>query len=215
MAWNNFFFKTNLNLPCLPLTCYQFAFPTLWMLSHRAHRLASSCMHSRATRLVSALFGKSHRVSHLVSYIATKPEGTIRYIVSGITKQQFRRKPIVSKLFSSSLNTHLISTFCVRRMSHTSHNGSATSDKGLKPPRVSLTDEEWQQRLTPKEYLVLRKQYTEAPWSYKQMENAMKEVEERGEGKSGHSQDTQGTFVCRACRNPLYYHRHNFDSGCG
>ncbi|HKQ99239.1 MAG TPA: peptide-methionine (R)-S-oxide reductase MsrB [Pyrinomonadaceae bacterium] len=64
--------------------------------------------------------------------------------------------------------------------------------------KVSKTDEEWQQELTPEQYWVARRKGTERPFTGKY--NATKE---------------RGTFKCVACGNELFSSDAKFDSGCG
>lgn len=59
-------------------------------------------------------------------------------------------------------------------------------------------EKEWQERLTPEQYKVLRQGATEAP----------------GTGKYTYSED-DGIFRCAACNNPLFSSDHKFDSGTG
>jgi len=64
--------------------------------------------------------------------------------------------------------------------------------------KVSKTDAEWKEILTPAQYNVLRKAGTETPFSSEL--NNIKEA---------------GTFVCAACGNELYETKYKFDSGTG
>lgn len=63
---------------------------------------------------------------------------------------------------------------------------------------IPNTEEEWKKKLTPEQYMVLRKKGTEAPFS----------------GKLLHS-DTSGIYTCAACNNPLFSSDAKFDSGTG
>lgn len=67
-----------------------------------------------------------------------------------------------------------------------------------KPAHMSLTEKEWKQRLTPKQYHILREKGTEAPFS----------------GELLHITD-DGVFVCAACGNPVFISDNKFDSGSG
>lgn len=59
-------------------------------------------------------------------------------------------------------------------------------------------DEDWQRMLTPEEYGVLREKGTEAPFT----------------GEYVH-ESADGTYVCKACGNPLFTSDAKFDSGTG
>lgn len=64
--------------------------------------------------------------------------------------------------------------------------------------KVSKTDAEWREQLSPEEYRVLRKAGTEAPWT-------------------GEYTDTkvEGVYRCRACGAELFRSDTKFDSHCG
>jgi peptide-methionine (R)-S-oxide reductase len=64
--------------------------------------------------------------------------------------------------------------------------------------KVQLSDEEWQERLTPEEYRVLREAGTEAPHT--------------GEYTD---EKTAGVYRCRACGAELFRSDAKFDSHCG
>ncbi len=64
--------------------------------------------------------------------------------------------------------------------------------------KLQLSEEEWKKRLTPEEYRVLRQQGTEPPF----------------EGCFLGTKDP-GTYVCAACRNPLFESGEKFESGTG
>jgi peptide-methionine (R)-S-oxide reductase len=81
-------------------------------------------------------------------------------------------------------------------------NGNPDSQrrKGIKQgvEKVTKTDAEWKQILTPEQYQVTRKKGTEMPFS-----SPLNEVKE------------QGTFECVACGLPLFSSKAKFDSGTG
>ncbi len=64
--------------------------------------------------------------------------------------------------------------------------------------RVTLSDAEWQARLTPDAYGVLREQDTERPFS------SPLDAEQR-----------PGTFACAGCQQPLFSSDTKFESGTG
>jgi peptide-methionine (R)-S-oxide reductase len=64
--------------------------------------------------------------------------------------------------------------------------------------KVQLTDAEWQQRLTPEEYRVLRQAGTEAPFTGEYTDTA-----------------TEGVYRCRACGAELFRSDAKFASHCG
>jgi peptide-methionine (R)-S-oxide reductase len=63
---------------------------------------------------------------------------------------------------------------------------------------VELTDEEWQQRLTPEEYRVLRQAGTEAAFTGEYTDTK-----------------TEGVYRCRACGAELFRSGEKFESHCG
>jgi peptide-methionine (R)-S-oxide reductase len=65
-------------------------------------------------------------------------------------------------------------------------------------PKVTRTDEEWRELLTPAEYAVLRQGGTERP----------------GTGEYEHTK-TEGVYRCRACDAELFRSDTKFDSHCG
>jgi peptide-methionine (R)-S-oxide reductase len=62
----------------------------------------------------------------------------------------------------------------------------------------TTTDEEWQIRLSPDEFRVLRRGATEAPWTGEYV-----------------STKTPGVYRCRACGTQLFTSDTKFDSHCG
>ncbi|MDT7832110.1 peptide-methionine (R)-S-oxide reductase MsrB [Flavobacteriaceae bacterium S356] len=72
------------------------------------------------------------------------------------------------------------------------------SKKTKKVYEVTKTDVEWKKILTSMEYYVLREAGTERSFSSPLNKNYEK-----------------GTYVCTACKTPLYKSEHKFDSGTG
>ena len=62
-----------------------------------------------------------------------------------------------------------------------------------------LSPKEWKERLTHKEYQVLRNKDTEVP----------------NIGEYTFFKPKSGYFVCKGCDNPLYLYKAKFESGCG
>jgi peptide-methionine (R)-S-oxide reductase len=75
-------------------------------------------------------------------------------------------------------------------------DGNHRSSKGIK--KVTKTNEEWKQILTPEQYGVTREAGTEAPFS-----SPLNDIHD------------QGTFECVACELPVFSSRAKFDSGTG
>ena len=64
--------------------------------------------------------------------------------------------------------------------------------------KVEKTKEEWKEKLTPKQFYVLREAGTERPFTSK-----LNKLYEKG------------TYVCAGCETALYESDHKFDSGTG
>jgi len=64
--------------------------------------------------------------------------------------------------------------------------------------KVTKTDAQWREQLSPEEYGVLRKAGTERPWSGEYVETK-----------------TDGVYRCRACNAELFRSSEKFDSHCG
>ena len=75
---------------------------------------------------------------------------------------------------------------------------SQNSSKEKKVYKVTKTDTEWRELLSPMAYYVLREEGTERPFTSPLNKNYKK-----------------GTFLCAACKTPLYKSEHKFDSGSG
>lgn len=74
--------------------------------------------------------------------------------------------------------------------------GSGRAEAKAYPVRFS--DAEWKRRLTPKQYVILRQNGTERPFSSALL-----------------NEHRKGTFVCAADGNPLYSSATKYDSGTG
>ncbi|MCW3098178.1 MAG: methionine-R-sulfoxide reductase [Chthonomonadaceae bacterium] len=66
------------------------------------------------------------------------------------------------------------------------------------PEKITKTEAEWREQLTPEQYHVLRQQGTEYPFT----------------GKYWNMKD-DGTYTCAACGQELFRSDTKFDSGCG
>ncbi|NQZ71302.1 MAG: peptide-methionine (R)-S-oxide reductase MsrB [Lentisphaeria bacterium] len=64
--------------------------------------------------------------------------------------------------------------------------------------KINLTNEEWQEKLSPQQYHILREQGTEPAFT----------------GVYHDSKD-EGTYTCAGCGQPLFKSDSKFDSGCG
>ncbi len=74
----------------------------------------------------------------------------------------------------------------------------ATGTASPRAERVVLSDDEWQERLTPEQYRVLRHEATEAP----------------GSSPLNHEK-RRGTFLCAGCDLPLFDSATKYESGTG
>ena len=77
-------------------------------------------------------------------------------------------------------------------------NAQNSSKEKKKIYKVVKTNAEWKELLSPLAYNVLREAGTERPFT-----NEFKDIKK------------SGTFVCAACKTPLYKSEHKFDSGTG
>jgi peptide methionine sulfoxide reductase msrA/msrB len=68
----------------------------------------------------------------------------------------------------------------------------------VESPRVEWSDDEWQRRLSPEQYRVLRKKGTESPFCGTLLDNK-----------------EQGVYHCAGCRLPLFSSTAKFNSGTG
>lgn len=78
---------------------------------------------------------------------------------------------------------------------------TALYSQGQNPPggrHVAKTDADWKKQLTPDQYEVLRKHGTERPGT-----SPLLSIHE------------DGTFLCAACKNPLFSYKTKFESGTG
>jgi len=75
-------------------------------------------------------------------------------------------------------------------------SGDKLNSSGIK--KVTRTDAEWKQLLTPDQYGVMRQKGTEAPYS-----SPLNDIHDKG------------TFECAACELPLFSSATKFDSGTG
>lgn len=73
-----------------------------------------------------------------------------------------------------------------------------TSSKEKKTYKVEKTNTEWKNLLTAQQYNVLREAGTESPFS-----------------SSFNKNKAKGTYVCAACKTPLYKSEYKYDSGSG
>ena len=64
--------------------------------------------------------------------------------------------------------------------------------------KVTLTDAEWKQVLSPEEFYIARQKGTERPWTSK-----------------WEKYNEIGTYYCAACGNALFQSDTKFESGCG
>lgn len=63
---------------------------------------------------------------------------------------------------------------------------------------LKLSEDEWQKRLSPAQYKILRQKATEAPFSGKYLDV-----------------ESDGAYTCAACGNKIFESNHKFASGCG
>ena len=77
-------------------------------------------------------------------------------------------------------------------------SNAQVASKEKKINKITKTNAEWKQQLTSIQYYILREAGTERPFTSDLNSNKKK-----------------GTYVCAACKTPLYKSEHKFDSGTG
>lgn len=92
----------------------------------------------------------------------------------------------------------LILLLCLVFSCNSSAQKKDTDTNKTKEFKVSKTDAEWKAELTAAQYNVLRQAGTERAFSSPLNDN-----------------HAVGTYVCAACKTPLYKSEHKFDSGTG
>ena len=75
---------------------------------------------------------------------------------------------------------------------------SPAADKAERTEKIVKTEDEWKKELTPDQFHILRKKGTERAFSGKYWDHHEK-----------------GTYVCAACKQPLFHSKAKFDSGTG
>jgi peptide-methionine (R)-S-oxide reductase len=108
-----------------------------------------------------------------------------------------RRNFLISSLTVSAvagLSTWSLATSWTQKSDRKSNNRSKA--KGVE--KVTKTDAEWKQILTPEQYQITREKGTERPFS-----SPLNDIHEKG------------TFECVACGLPLFSSKAKFDSGTG
>ena len=103
---------------------------------------------------------------------------------------------VKSILLSVSLLLALSACQAQEKATSTSTTTTVQTNDSLQP--LQLTDEEWQKRLKPEEYRVLRQHGTERPYT----------------GEYDQHWDA-GTYVCKGCGAELFTSDTKFDAGCG
>ena len=92
----------------------------------------------------------------------------------------------------------IASLFILVLMINCTGNAQNKSKEEKKTYKIAKSDVEWKKLLTPEAFYVLREAGTERPFTSDLNKNYKK-----------------GTFVCAACKTPLYKSEHKFDSGTG
>ncbi|GFN88794.1 peptide methionine sulfoxide reductase msrb [Plakobranchus ocellatus] len=77
-------------------------------------------------------------------------------------------------------------------------NGLADTTQEARPGKITKTDAEWKQTLTPEQYSVCRRQGTERAFTGVLLDNKKK-----------------GVYICAACHTELFSSSAKFDSGSG
>lgn len=82
---------------------------------------------------------------------------------------------------------------CAQNKQETAYNNPIP-----KSDRTELSEEEWQEKLSPQEYNILREKGTERAFTSELNDNKK-----------------EGIYVCAACKNELFSSKHKFNSGTG
>jgi peptide-methionine (R)-S-oxide reductase len=100
---------------------------------------------------------------------------------------------------SDNFDPRSINTYLIRgKNQHMEDEKKSDVYSRTETNKVSLTNDEWQKRLTPEVYHIAREKGTE--WAFT--------------GKYWNSKDN-GTYYCAACGNPLFISDAKFESSCG
>lgn len=93
---------------------------------------------------------------------------------------------------------HIIFVLLLASCTHGQTENKKENHQLFEKEKVEKTETEWREILTAKEYNVLREKGTERAFS--------------GEYNKHYE---EGTYVCKACQNPLFLSENKFDSGTG
>ncbi|MEZ0611806.1 peptide-methionine (R)-S-oxide reductase MsrB [Fibrella sp. WM1] len=102
---------------------------------------------------------------------------------------------------NSTLAIAMVASLACQTNTSSAQQTASLYEQGQTPPggrRVVKSDAEWKKQLTPDQYEVLRKHGTERPGT-----SPLLNVHE------------DGTFLCAACKNPLFSYKTKFESGTG
>lgn len=94
------------------------------------------------------------------------------------------------------LGVLMVSISACAQKKETKSNQTSTSSTNIE--KIELTEEEWKRKLTEEEFYVLRKEGTERAFTGKYWDNKEK-----------------GTYLCAACKLPLFHSETKFKSGTG
>ncbi len=127
-----------------------------------------------------------------IFYLTPQQKEAALHKIAALNKSGIYKNPIVTEVIPATA-FYPAETYHQDYLAKQGRSGCS-----LQRPLISLSNEEWQEKLTPEQYRVLRQKGTERPFS-----GLYLEIKDNG------------TFACAACGNKIFESSAKFDSGSG